>query len=232
MNKFSYHDQRGDQYHKVRHKEIFGNDQLLKDWGDYADYRYFSCIDNGASVLEVGAGTGINMMSLKNRTKVSVIEPSDYARQYCESKGLIGYKDISDISKNDQFDFIFMRHVLEHLHAPFDMLLQIQKRLQAKGLLILIVPIESAKKQYSPNDIDHHLFCWNPQTLCNLVQESGFTINRLYINSFNGRRLFSGLKKSFGVAVYAAAMHILGTLRQKSEIVIHARPEDNLVKNR
>lgn len=217
-----YHGKQGDEYHKLRHEEIFNNQQLLKNWGAYADYRYFSMVGNNASVLEIGAGTGINMVSLKDRAEVSIVEPSDFARSHCESIGLNGYKNITDVPKGKKFDFLFMRHVLEHLTRPFDMLVSLKKLLKEDGRIIIIVPVESGYKKYSTEDIDHHLYCWNSQTLQNLLEESGYTVKKLYVNSFDGRRIFSVVKKVFGDKAYFATMQIFGTIMRKSEIIVEA----------
>lgn len=223
MVKLNYHGKQGDEYHKVRHVEIFDNERLLKNWGDYSDYRYFSNVKNNSKILEIGAGTGINMVSLKNRADVSIVEPSDYARKHCTSMGLVGYKTVTDVPEGLKFDFIFMRHVLEHLNQPFEMLLTLKKLLKQNGTLIIIVPIESGRKKYSKHDIDHHLYCWNQQTLQNLLQEGGYTIQKSYTNSFDGRRIFSIIKKLFGNKAYYTAMEVLGKIMKKSEIVIEAK---------
>lgn len=227
-----YHGKQGDIYHQVRHKEIFNNKELLKNWGDYAEHKYFSRIKNDARILEIGAGTGVNMVTVKNRVDVTIVEPSDFARSHCASIGLRSYKTLADIPGGQQFDFIFMRHVLEHLKNPFEMLSSLKKWLNSDGIVMIIVPIESGHKKYNKADLDHHLFCWNPQTLHNLLEECGFKVNRLFVNSFDGRRIFAGIKKRFGSRMYFFLMELLGTLLGKSEIVIEASCRTTLKKKR
>ena len=222
MASINYKGKEGDDYHKSRHKEIFHNQRLLEDWGDYAAHTYFSNIRDNSKILEIGAGTGINMFSIKNRTQVTIVEPSDFARSHCESLGLAVFKDISEIEDNQTYDVIFMRHVLEHLISPDETLRSVKKKLAPNGVFKVIVPVESGYKKHSKQDPDHHLYCWNRQTLSNLMESCGYQVTGSSVNFFNGRRLFSGIKKLGGIPAYALAMKILGTIVRKSEIIIEA----------
>lgn len=75
--------------------------------------RYFD-IDKGGKVLDIGCGTGEFLSLFPDQWQKYGIEISDYARQEAEKKGII-----TDFTfRDDFFDLIILRGMLQHLPDP------------------------------------------------------------------------------------------------------------------
>jgi SAM-dependent methyltransferase len=221
-----YSGQAGDEYHRIRHKEIFGNDELIKAWGSYAQETYLKGVRPGHRVLEVGAGTGFNLHSVNGVADVTAIEPSEEAREHCRGLGINTLPSIEDLPTDARFDYILMRHVLEHVEEPVRLLVRSQELLAPDGKLVLVLPVESPFKKINPDDIDHHLYCWNRQTMGNLLASHGFKVTQARINPFNGRRIFLPVFRWAGLRYYSALMKFLGMVIPHSEIIMVAKVAD------
>jgi hypothetical protein len=85
-----------------------------------------------------------------------------------------------------------------------------------------VLPVESPFKKADRNDIDHHLYCWNRQTMANLLSSVGYRVTGARINRFNGRRILLPVFKRFGVRLYSKLLTLLGLLIPHSEIIMVA----------
>jgi SAM-dependent methyltransferase len=185
MNKIDY---TSDDYHKSRHPEFFENQELSTAWSHFVKYTYFKDVDIvGKRILEYGGGLGYNLLELKKEADVSMIEPSNIGRELAEKSGIKSYSAASEI-KNKQFDIILCRHVLEHISNPVEALNEMLSLLADKGILILILPFENQSIKVDIEDINHHLFCWNAQTIHNLTSLVGFETKRINFEYYDMRR--------------------------------------------
>jgi ubiquinone/menaquinone biosynthesis C-methylase UbiE len=216
----------GDAYHRERHKEFIESAELSEAWAAYLQLTYFPKIASGAKFLEVGAGLGTNLLSLKNTVAVYAVEPSREARDRCAASGIHVVAELSDLPQGMRFDYVMLRHVLEHLPDPRKMLTEVQPLLAKGGQLFIALPVESPRAEPSANDIDHHLYSWNRQTISNLLKDCGYRVISARLNYRNGRRIFLPLYRWFGVRAYSLGLRTLGWLRRYCEIVVVAdRPE-------
>ncbi|MBU0480049.1 MAG: class I SAM-dependent methyltransferase [Proteobacteria bacterium] len=222
MGTINYTGQEGDQYHRLRHGEIFGNEDLITAWGRYAQATYLSEVTSAHKVLEIGAGTGINLSSVNKLADVVAVEPAEEAREHCRKLGIKAVSSLDDLPTDVRFDYILMRHVLEHTNEPRQFLVTVRNMLAQGGKLVLVLPVESPYKKIDPGDIDHHLYCWNRQTIGNLLTSLGYRVTEARINRYNGRRIFLPVFKFFGVGVYGKLLSILGTIIPHSEIIVVA----------
>ncbi len=87
---------------------------------------------------------------------------------------------------NIKFDVILCRHVLDHFDNPLECLLNFKCLLNQNGQLKLILPIEKIKSLVN-NEIDYHLYCWTPRTICNLLVKAGYTNIKYKYNYFTGK---------------------------------------------
>jgi hypothetical protein len=110
MGPINYSGQEGDLYHRQRHGEIFGNKDLIRAWGEYAHITYLDGVAPGQRVLEIGAGTGINLHSVNKVADVVAIEPAEEARNHCERLGIKALPSIADLPSDERFDYVLMRH--------------------------------------------------------------------------------------------------------------------------
>ena len=213
----------GDAYHRERHSEFLDNPTLTKAWAEFIHRVYFPKLPAGATLLEVGAGLGTNLLSVKAVADVYAVEPSPAARAECAKHGLRAFAKLTDLPVALRFDVILIRHVLEHVPDPRAMLLEVQPLLKPNGELILALPSEPPFAAPDPKDIDHHLYSWNRQTIANLLTDCGYTVVEARLNWRNGRRLFLPLYRMFGIGAYAFALRTLGWLRRYCEIVVVAK---------
>ena len=104
-------------------------------------------INKNMKLLEVGCGYGFFVEHLKNKGyNIRGIEISDSRREYgintlgCEIYDInLLNEDISN-SQNEQYNIIFLFHVLEHLSEPERFLKNMKKMLKKEGTLIIEVP--------------------------------------------------------------------------------------------
>ena len=218
-----YSSEAGDNYHKDRHKEIFGNWTLIEAWGAYAAKEYLRGLDSDDKILEIGAGTGINISYVAKSHDVYVVEPSQYARSNCSSMGVKTFDSLENLPKEEKFDRILLRHVLEHVQSPANFLKDIMPHLRSSGELVVVLPVESATAQARSDDIDHHLYCWNPQTISNLVRDVGYEPTEVYISHHNGRRIFLPIYNIFGIPAYRYFIKAFGFLTGAKEIIIRCK---------
>ncbi|WP_271538554.1 class I SAM-dependent methyltransferase [Bradyrhizobium sp. CCBAU 45321] len=212
----------GDDYHRVRHQDILSDPRLMRAWGQYAIVTYFSEVKPLETVLEIGAGTGINIAELSKIRSVEAIEPSQFARSHCAAFGVKVYSDWSELVPSQKYDWILLRHVLEHVPEPKIFLENILGLLKARGRLIVVVPCEDAFSEIREDDINHHLHCWNRQTLSNLLKQSGFDVVSDRVNWYNGRRLSYPILQIFGPEAYRRALTAIGRMTRSAEIIVTA----------
>lgn len=217
--------QGGDRYHDLHHDDfegMFKDKYLIQAWSDYTKMSYFQGIKKNSKILEIGSGYGRNVIGLNADHEVTVFEPGPKAREHCQSLGLKTIASLEEIEPGKTFDVILLRHVLEHIPNPQEMLEEVKKILAPKGKLILVLPIEPLFSKPQANDRDFHLFCWNRQTIHNFLNQQGYSVIESRMNWFNGRRLFLSVYKMFGIQAYSFLMSLLGRLRRKVEMVVVA----------
>jgi 2-polyprenyl-3-methyl-5-hydroxy-6-metoxy-1,4-benzoquinol methylase len=165
MGLIDYSGQDGNVYHRVRHREIFGNAELISAWGAYAAAVYFRGVKPHHRILEIGAGTGINVAGVSRTAAVTAVEPAEEAREHCKKLGIRCFRSLEDLPAGQAYDFVLMRHVLEHVEDPCALLRQARELLETGGRAVIVVPVEWPYKRINRRDIDHHLYGWNRQTL-------------------------------------------------------------------
>lgn len=215
-------------YHKKRHLEFIEEPDLLNAWGFFADLAYFSHVKQNDRVLEFGAGLGNNLLVAKSRAQVCAVEPSSLGREIAAKAGIRVAADLEEL-QGEKFDTILCRHVLEHVDSPKEVLEGLRKHLDKDGRLILVVPCDSPYKMPKENDINHHLFCWNARTLCNLLSVAGFTCDKVRYEAYGARRKLLPIYHRFGGEAYAKIIRLVGHIFRFRELLVEAYPEDGAV---
>lgn len=211
-----------DRYHQVRHRDPERNSSLYDAWSEYASSVYFPSGLKNSKILEVGAAYGYNLYHLSRSNSCYAVEPSSAARLVANSRGLRCYPSISDIPPGSKFDYILLRHVLEHVLAPVEFLVELFSLLEEAGKIIVILPCEKSVEAPSLHEIDYHLYCWNARTFANLVRAIGCSIEieSCRINHFNCRRILLPVRRFLGPLAYRLAIDAAGRLFPGRELVV------------
>ncbi|HJT19696.1 MAG TPA: class I SAM-dependent methyltransferase [Nitrospira sp.] len=209
-------------YHFKRHPEFLADGDLREAWSCFADVAYFNGVWAGTSVLEYGGGLGNNLLAVAKRARTWMIEPSDVGRRLARQAGIDVVPNFEQL-RHREFDVVLCRHVLEHVDDPLSTLRQIHQALKPDGELILAVPCEDMRLFPSQDDLDHHLYCWNPRTLANLVGKAGFGVARIYFEYYGAKRRLLPVYRYLGGNVYAKAVRMAGKIFNCKELVLRAR---------
>jgi len=217
-------DYAGREYHELRYPELLADEELRQAWSSFSDIVYFGKVAPGHAVLEFGAGLCANLLTVSKRAQTWVVEPAEVGRNLASKHGIGAAKSLEELPRGLKFDFILCRHVLEHVGDPLQTLSSLHDLLKVNGELLLVLPCESPTAQPDVNDIDHHLFCWNPRTISNLLHVCGFDVIDIRHEYFNGRRKLLPLYRLAGGLAYARAMQYLGRVLGCRELVIESKP--------
>ncbi|MFN4811199.1 MAG: class I SAM-dependent methyltransferase [Bacteroidota bacterium] len=139
-------------------------------------------------LLDIGCGTGNFLQVVKNDGwEVSGVEPDSSARKLAIE---ICGKEIYDeeyLNNNQQaqFDIISMWHVLEHVHALNQRLVQLKNLLKPNGRLIVAVPncasFDAAhyKQYWGAYDVPRHLYHFKPADIKKLFEQNLFEVENI-----------------------------------------------------
>lgn len=152
--------------------------------------KYFQPYINSSSrCLEIGAGWGTmaKMIVDKVGCSMEVVEPSHLAAKTAqEYYGLKVHNDTFDafyekFENGQQYNFIYLFHVFEHLLEPDQFLTKIKSLLKQDGALLLAVPDLTNPDQ--PNEKFFHMehaFYYTPKTLSLLLNKNGLKIDSIF----------------------------------------------------
>ena len=151
------------------------------------------CVGGQSRCLDIGTGTGFLPLILRfvGAKEVWGLDLNEPTLEKLKTFGIkTHFGEIATLDEND-FDFIFIHHVLEHVPQPLEFLKDIHSRLASEGLLHVFVPNEGSlmskvkslvswlglkSKKYRHLDVGHHLFYFTPDSLCKLLQKAGFEV--------------------------------------------------------
>jgi 2-polyprenyl-3-methyl-5-hydroxy-6-metoxy-1,4-benzoquinol methylase len=148
------------------------------------------------SLLDIGCGTGYFASHMvKKGWTCCGIETDKDARKYAEDvKGLdvFGPEKLSGFTSGE-FDVVTLWHVLEHLPHPKDILKEISRLLDSKGLCIIALPNTDSYdakfygKDWAAWDVPRHLWHFNRSSFIKLIEDSDLSlksVRRMPLDSF------------------------------------------------
>ncbi len=205
-------------------------------------------------LLEVGCGTGDLLLALESEGWQAVgIEPSrsasDKARARCRAEIVTGQFDAFR-GKDDSFDAVVLKHVLEHLPSPMAALRRCAALLRPGGCLFVWTPNADSFEArllgtyWHGYDMPRHLYDFTPDTIARYAQENSLDLLNIrfepspvdwirgvqYLLAEHGaprliRRLVSARNPLLLIALFPVAL--LSALVHKSDrimIVMRKRP--------
>ena len=164
-------------YDQNYYDKVYGNYLKQSDYhiklSKFYMYNIFECNGyqlEGKKILDYGSGPGHLTLSVK----ADCYDISEYIRQHLKSVGRIVFSKPDEIV-DATYDYIYNSHSLEHCSNPSEELGVFYHKLKGNGRLALILPIEKIPGNFVySQDIHKHLYCWNFQTITNLLIENGF----------------------------------------------------------
>ena len=146
----------------------------------------------GASVLEVGCGSGLMLTAFRRRGwRVFGIERNEAAAE--TARQTLGPNTIATsmqgLPADARFDLIVLFQVLEHIGEPVALLRDCARQLAPGGLLIANVPNFSswqsrfAGSKWMHLDVPRHLVHYTPKTMTETLKSAGLTLSALSFTS-------------------------------------------------
>ena len=140
--------------------------------------------ENG-KVLDVGPGSGflIDYFLEKNFQYHFIVSIEKFSTNLISKGGISASDDIYFFEKNleKKFDFIVLRHVIEHLDRPLDALNNLRKYLKTDGLLYMALPnalkINNISKGFRTSFLrDAHISYFTEMNIMRLIKDAGLKI--------------------------------------------------------
>lgn len=181
-----------DEYQKDRHN-IFDYEQAIRRLNKKGTYnnmknRYMELfrpfITQDSEVLDIGCGWGalIKMIADNLSLKVTGIEMSKLAvRAAKEHFGVNVYEETLEEFANrgfeKKYDFIILKHVLEHFLDPLERLKDIKKLLSERGFLCILIP-NLSKPDEALDKFFHieHTYYFTPLTVFQMLKKTGLKL--------------------------------------------------------
>jgi 2-polyprenyl-3-methyl-5-hydroxy-6-metoxy-1,4-benzoquinol methylase len=140
-------------------------------------------------LLEIGCGTGGNFKLLGNYGEVLGIEPSSLALSLSEQQESrpkilnLNLEEVTPEILNDDYDFILMLDVLEHIKDP-DLALSKLKQF-ANNNTQIIITVPAYQFLWGPHDAEHkHYRRYTKKSLMKSLQKHGFVLKKVsYMNT-------------------------------------------------
>ena len=144
---------------------------------------------DGKCLFEIGCSVGNTLEAAKDFGIAHLgIDVSHYAVEYCIGRGLnASNKTVGEVlGSGIYYDFIFMQHILEHFHDPFELLKQCYNLLSKDGIILIMVPnskllqasIKLGKHRfYSLNGVgpEHYVY-FDYKSLTEVLSATGFSL--------------------------------------------------------
>jgi len=127
------------------------------------------------NVLDVGAGGG-EYLDLFSESKTA-LEPSPKMRKLLKSKGFNVVPDFSGF--NEDFDFIILRHTLEHFLDPVNELRKINQVMKKGAKIYIAVPNSLPTNRGRDWFRLAHTYYFSSYTLLSILSLSGFIIETM-----------------------------------------------------
>lgn len=127
----------------LRASDVIAKPKLgdLKSWW-VGDRRSIDWVGDGAIVLEVGCGSGANLLAMRNRgCQVTGLELDLNVLEPLKSHGLeVVHGSLEVLNTNAKFDYVVLDQVIEHFLDPVEGLRKMRERLVPDGRIVMTTP--------------------------------------------------------------------------------------------
>lgn len=160
----------------------------------YADdrrrFEYFRKSIFGKSILDFGCGNGAFLeiaITEGGAAQAVGIEQDEDALTFMRESGISCYDKLTDVSGGGTFDVAFLFHVIEHLPKPEAILVEIEKRLDSAGAIVIETPnADDALLSYYHCEAfadftywSPHIYLYTERTLTALLERAGFAVTEM-----------------------------------------------------
>ena len=176
------------------------------------------------AVFEYGVGYGWNLAGLSCGRKAG-FDVALFLAAEVEKRGIEFLKETETLPGGFA-DVIICHHTLEHVPSPSETLFELRRLVRDSGRLLLVVPyeVERRYRRFNPDEPNHHLYSWNPQSMGNLLLECGFSVEAMGVNRYGYDRFAAVQAARFGGRTMFRALQSVGRmLRPIYEISAVAR---------
>lgn len=139
----------------------------------------------GARFLEIGCGSGDLLARMQKKGwQVEGVDFDPVAVEIARSKGLAVYLGdlVSQDYPDNQFDCIYLGHVIEHAHAPLELLKECYRILKPGGVLLILTPNANSfghkrfRESWRGLEPPRHLFVFSLRNLRRVAAQANFQI--------------------------------------------------------
>jgi 2-polyprenyl-3-methyl-5-hydroxy-6-metoxy-1,4-benzoquinol methylase len=144
-------------------------------------------------ILDIGCGSGLFVKEMEEFGWDSYgVEIDKSAVEYARKTGLkVFCGELTDAHYPEQFfDVVAIRHVIEHVHSPKEVMNEIYRIMKNEGTLILVTPnIDSYEakifgRYWTALEVPRHLFFFSLKTIKRLFETTSFEIEKVDWISF------------------------------------------------
>lgn len=148
-----------------------------------SQFRWLPKPTQGQQLLDIGSGNGGFLLKARDAGwQVIGVDPDPKAVSTVRALGVDVYEgDIDALSHEiESFDAITLNHVVEHVHEPRKLLLEINRLLKPNGTLYIATPniksigVKIFGKNWRGIESPRHLILFNVSSLKELLDQCGF----------------------------------------------------------
>jgi len=196
----------------IYNEKYFSWQRTIGEFGGKANiFKFEQHIRPTDVVLDFGCGGGWLLKNLECARRMGV-EVNPVAAKVAAENGIECYASL-DVAPDESVNVVISNHALEHVHSPYKTLKQLRRKLVSDGLLVVVAPCEGSTLFYDRNDVNQHLYTWNPQLLGNLATHAGYDVIDVFPLYHKWPRNFLGIQRRFGWRVFHFLARLNGKLK-------------------
>jgi len=202
-------------------KDYFDRQKEIGEFeGEAGLFKFKDYIKPTDNVIDFGCGGGYILKNLSCNKKIG-IDPNKTAQETATRNNIEVYSSIEEVPDNFA-NVVISNHVLEHVLCPFERLSLLKRKIKVGGKLIFVVPHQTPGEDFRENDINQHLYTWNPLTLGNLFKLAGYNIVKVDTIRYRWPPGYKTIRKLFGRNIFHLASRIYAIFRNSYQIRVVA----------